>query len=190
MSQIVQMIILVGGIVFLGVAFLVGFWLYLTQFKCRKIKVPLYELKRDGSIKKVGMDVIKEKKLLPKGKIWVGKKSKGVWLKPEPELIDVYKQKGKAVEALPIFEQVMTDCKNLLPNGYIETPHFMTTYGRCLTSLKRYDEAEEILLKAYNLEIKMRNANHLRVKRCVQSLITLFEAWGREEQAKQWRKKL
>lgn len=101
MNQIVQMAIFVGGILFIGIAFLIGFWVYLTQFKCRKIKVPLYELKRDGGIKRIGFDILKEKKILPKGKVWTGKKSKGVWLKPDSELIDVYKQKGKLVEECP-----------------------------------------------------------------------------------------
>jgi non-specific serine/threonine protein kinase/serine/threonine-protein kinase len=99
-------------------------------------------------------------------------------------------EKGRPDEALPILEQVVSDCKRLLPNGYIEASHFMNTYGRCLSALERYKEAEGILLKSHEIEIRMRNLTHLRVRRCVQSLISLYEAWGKTEQAKQWREKL
>jgi hypothetical protein len=99
-------------------------------------------------------------------------------------------EKEKADEALTILEQVIADCEDLLPNGYIATSQFMNTYGRCLTFLRRYEKAERVLLKAHECEIQMRNATHLYVRRCVRSLISLYEAWGKVEAAKQWREKL
>jgi hypothetical protein len=100
-------------------------------------------------------------------------------------------ERGKAEEALPILEQVVSDCKALLPGGYIETSHFQTSYGRCLTALGRFVQAEPVLLKAYAAESRMRpNPEHIRIRRCVQSLVELYEAWEQEEKAAQWREKL
>jgi hypothetical protein len=63
----------------------------------------------------------------------------------------------------------------------------LSTWGRALTALERFEEAEPPLLQAQTLFDADLGAEHSRTQRAVADLITLYEAWGREEEAVRWR---
>jgi hypothetical protein len=64
--------------------------------------------------------------------------------------------------------------------------------GRCLTVLGRYDEAESLLLSAYQtLQSHARayvNLPDLH-RQVLDGAVALYEAWGKREQAAEWRRK-
>jgi non-specific serine/threonine protein kinase/serine/threonine-protein kinase len=63
----------------------------------------------------------------------------------------------------------------------------LSTWGRALTALERYDEAEARLLQAHTLFDADLGAEHSRTQRSRTDLVTLYEAWGREDEAARWR---
>jgi serine/threonine protein kinase len=72
--------------------------------------------------------------------------------------------------------------------------HTKSHLGQAATGLKRYAEAEALLLGAYQ-ELSSRNdkipaRNRHYIGEAAQALVDLYEAWGKEEQAAPWRKKL
>jgi hypothetical protein len=77
----------------------------------------------------------------------------------------------------------------VLPASYCDLPKFRATLGRCLTDLGRFDEAESQLLATYERELAMRGARHRNTREVVTNLIRLYEAWGRPDEAAQWRNK-
>ena len=63
-------------------------------------------------------------------------------------------------------------------------------YGRCLTALRRYREAETALLEAHAILLQVVGPEHTQTERVVRNLGELHDAWGRPEQADSWRAKL
>jgi tetratricopeptide (TPR) repeat protein len=62
--------------------------------------------------------------------------------------------------------------------------------GDCLTTLKRFDEAEPLLLGSYKkLQAAPGTPPPQRIQ-AVDRLVQLYRAWGRPEKAAQWRQKL
>jgi tetratricopeptide (TPR) repeat protein len=60
-------------------------------------------------------------------------------------------------------------------------------YGVCLTELGQYDEAEAELLAAYEGEARIRGEDHEKTRRCIESLIALYDAWGQPDKAAEYR---
>ena len=76
---------------------------------------------------------------------------------------------------------------------------FLGAYGKTLTQLERYAdaEAERTLLEAHELLAVRFGANHKRTTKTVNQLITLYDAWhaaepnkGYDKKAAEWRAKL
>ncbi len=59
--------------------------------------------------------------------------------------------------------------------------------GECLTDLERYKEAEPLLLEAYSTFRDNAGENHRATLRAAGKLITLYEAWSREQDAARFR---
>lgn len=72
--------------------------------------------------------------------------------------------------------------------GVLQDPHFaygavLSARGRCLLTLKRYDEAEADLLKAVDVFTRTMGSSHEYTKRAAASLVSLYEAVGTPEKA-------
>jgi non-specific serine/threonine protein kinase/serine/threonine-protein kinase len=63
------------------------------------------------------------------------------------------------------------------------------TWGRALTELGRFQEAEAPLLEAYEIQEGALGAEHARTRKAVGALVALYEAWGMEERAAEWRER-
>jgi hypothetical protein len=61
--------------------------------------------------------------------------------------------------------------------------------GGCLTDLKRYAEAEHMLLSVYNNVAAGRTSHPEALRDTLGRLITLYELWGKLEQASAWQLK-
>jgi len=59
--------------------------------------------------------------------------------------------------------------------------------GYCLIDLTRYEEAEELILASYDFFENSAVTDHYRLKRAVDGLIALYEAWGKPEKAEHYR---
>jgi len=60
-------------------------------------------------------------------------------------------------------------------------------YGRCLTELKRFSEAEALLLGSYPVLREEFGAQHDRTRKAVEHLAALYESWGKTERAAEYR---
>jgi eukaryotic-like serine/threonine-protein kinase len=94
---------------------------------------------------------------------------------------------GKATEAEPYLREVLgIRKKSLLPDHYL-IALTESALGECLTAQKRYKEAEPLLTHSYsNLKVKF-GAGDRRVISARARLVTLYESWGKPDQAVQFR---
>jgi serine/threonine protein kinase len=96
---------------------------------------------------------------------------------------------GLAKEAQPL----LTGCAELrrttLPAGNWRRPQAESLLGRCLASLKQFDQAEPLLLASYNHLRIAPGCTVLQRLQALDRLIQLYEAWGKPQKAAQWRAK-
>lgn len=62
----------------------------------------------------------------------------------------------------------------------------LSSYGACLTEVKRYREAEEKLLEAYGMLNALLGEQHERTKQTAERLVRLYEAWGKPDRAAEY----
>ncbi len=63
-------------------------------------------------------------------------------------------------------------------------------FGRCLTRMERYDEAEVLLLKSYQWMLSNKDAGHEGTHHVIGRIVELYEAWAKPAQAAKWRARL
>ena len=80
--------------------------------------------------------------------------------------------------------------QRVFTTGLCYLPAFQAHFGRCLTDLNRFEEAEPQLLTAYEGEMAMRGEAHKNTRKVIEHLAHLYEMWDKPEQAAQWRAKL
>jgi tetratricopeptide (TPR) repeat protein len=61
------------------------------------------------------------------------------------------------------------------------------TWGQALTALSRFEEAEQPLLSAYELQAAELGPTHTQTQSTVRALVDLYEQWGRGADADAWR---
>jgi hypothetical protein len=91
---------------------------------------------------------------------------------------------GRPAEAEPIFRRLieMTPEQAALDLGM-----YRYHYGRCLTDLGRYAEAEPQLLAAHEHRSASFGQEHDETLACGRQIVALYEAWGRPEKAAEYR---
>ncbi len=60
-------------------------------------------------------------------------------------------------------------------------------YGRCLTALQRFEEAEEVLVTVYERHKALNGADREETRSALAALLDLYEAWGKPERAAEYR---
>jgi serine/threonine protein kinase/tetratricopeptide (TPR) repeat protein len=100
---------------------------------------------------------------------------------------------GRGTEAEPLARQCLEIFEHKVPSDFV-TASARTTLGAALLDQKRYSESEPLLLSGYR-EIfdnpaQTRPAGRLRLERTVQSLVQLYLATSRPDQAAEWKQKL
>ena len=101
-------------------------------------------------------------------------------------------KKGQAEQA----ESILRDCVDALRSLSLpeadawRLARAESTLGECLTALQRFDEAEPVLVGAYEALLGAKGEAFAATVTALQRVITLYDAWGKPEQAAEWRAKL
>jgi serine/threonine protein kinase/tetratricopeptide (TPR) repeat protein len=96
-------------------------------------------------------------------------------------------QSGRAQEGEQLLREALNICSRTWGRDGWLTADAQSRLGGCLTLLKRFDEAEPLLL---NSDKKLRaapGAPPARRHQATERLVHLYEAWQHKEQAKKWR---
>ena len=97
---------------------------------------------------------------------------------------------GRSGEAEPHAREAIAVFRKTLPAGHPYTAEAESVLGGCLTLSRRYAEAEPLLLGSYPvLEARM-GARSLEARWALRRTVRLYEAWGRADQAAQYRARL
>jgi serine/threonine-protein kinase len=95
--------------------------------------------------------------------------------------------KGTPRDAEPLLREGLDIRRKAFPTGDWRTAEAESVLGGCLAALHRYDEAEPLLVESYaTLKAKRGERNNL-TQQTLKRLIDLYEAWGKPDQAAQYR---
>ncbi|UCG33396.1 MAG: serine/threonine protein kinase, partial [Phycisphaerales bacterium] len=105
----------------------------------------------------------------------------------------LYNSERRFAEAEPLLAEAVEAVRSAeggLPEGHWFTGVLLARYGVCLRGLDRYDEAESVLLEGHEILESARGPTHERTLGAVRSLVDLYDAWGKAEEAAAWRAEL
>ena len=94
---------------------------------------------------------------------------------------------GKAEEGAALAKEALETARRALPSGHPFLGEFQRDYGRCLTALGRWADAERELLAAYDALRTAGGAAGPGVRSAARRLVELYDKWGRPERAEPYR---
>jgi serine/threonine protein kinase len=102
-------------------------------------------------------------------------------------------QAGKAADAEPVLRECLDICQKKGAPG-LPTSYAQSLLGASLLGQQKYADAEPLLLAGYE-GMKQREAQispqgRVRLIEALERLVQLYDAWGKMDQADQWRKEL
>jgi tetratricopeptide (TPR) repeat protein len=95
-------------------------------------------------------------------------------------------KQGKLEEAAALYAELVAICQQHAPPGYAAGAIFRNNYGECLSKLKRFEQAEELLKASQDDLVRIFKDGHPRVQRGAQRLAAMYRAWGKEDAALEW----
>jgi non-specific serine/threonine protein kinase/serine/threonine-protein kinase len=101
-------------------------------------------------------------------------------------LASLYRSQDLCDKAEPLYAEVVAVLKRVKPRHY-GTGVMLKWQGVCLATLGRYDEAEVSLLEAHSISESTLGAYHEKTLDAAQSLVGLYETWGKPEKAAEYR---
>ncbi len=104
----------------------------------------------------------------------------------------LYMQLGKPRQAEPLLREALDRAARVRrwgDNGY-RVARTRAVLGECLLQMERYDDAQNELLAAVERLEQQPGPRHRGVRPVIESLVTLYQAWGKPEEAAQWRAEL
>lgn len=105
--------------------------------------------------------------------------------------VELLESQTAADEAEPLLIEALQISDAIYGNKATQTNEIRIRLGGHHTEAGRYQEAEQLLLKAEELVAERGNLAAAKVaKRAMAELVRLYEAWGQAEQAAKWRDKL
>jgi tetratricopeptide (TPR) repeat protein/tRNA A-37 threonylcarbamoyl transferase component Bud32 len=106
-------------------------------------------------------------------------------------LADLLRQKNNDEVAEPLLIEAFKIRQMALGDEDGATLKVMTELGSCWVKLRKFEEAERILRDAYARVSVARRDEHEQTRvDAVEGLVTLYDAWGRPDQAATWRSHL
>lgn len=94
---------------------------------------------------------------------------------------------GRAAEAEPLLRAALKTREKVLGPRHPLTAVCRSHWGQCLAKLRRFEEAEEAFLAAWQALSAAPSAVANRVAELKERLIQLYEDWGRPDQVERWR---
>lgn len=95
--------------------------------------------------------------------------------------------RGRAQEAESLLDQVVHQARIALPDGHWYIGVFLSGRANARAALGRYPEAEADLLEAHDILKVSLPQDDNRIVAVITTLVKLYEAWDRGEQAAMWR---
>ncbi len=102
---------------------------------------------------------------------------------PLSGLASVYMQTDRFDEAASIYEEVLSLRQEHFDESHTLVIEAKSAYGAALTGVGRLEEAEPLIIEAYERFLADRGADHQRTQRAAYRLSRLYSAMGDEEQA-------
>jgi tetratricopeptide (TPR) repeat protein len=102
----------------------------------------------------------------------------------------VLNKTGRSREAEAYLREALGIRTRLLPDGNALVGASEGALGECLTTERRFAEAEPLLLRSYRSAKSSAGDHDSRTKNAVRRLITLYESWGRANEAAGYRREL
>lgn len=114
-----------------------------------------------------------------------GGKDPETWA-PMNNLATLLQARGKLDEANDLFRELVDLCRSTLAPDHYYLAIFENNHGDCLTSMKRFADAETALLRTHPILEKTFSEKGARTTKSAGRLVRLYEAWGKPEQAAAW----
>ncbi|HLG14769.1 MAG TPA: serine/threonine-protein kinase [Blastocatellia bacterium] len=95
--------------------------------------------------------------------------------------------KGTPLDAEPLLREGLEIRRKAFSAGDWRTAEAQSVLGGCLAALKRYDEAEPLLVESYATLKAKRGDRDRTTQQTLKRLISLYEAWGKSEKAAPYR---
>jgi hypothetical protein len=99
-------------------------------------------------------------------------------------------RKGLAEQAEPLLREGWNLRRDNLCKGNGQTAVIESLFGSALSQIQRYDEAERRLLESYELMKAASDVSPRERQEAVSRLIALYTAWGKLDEAGQWKAQL
>ena len=102
-------------------------------------------------------------------------------------LAEALMQQSDFTAAEPLLRECLEIRRSVLGDTDWRTAHTATELGGCLTGLGHYQEAELLLRGGYPIIGQELGDSHQRTREALKRLVDLYEAWGRPDQAAEYR---
>lgn len=109
---------------------------------------------------------------------------------PIAGIASVYVDQKNYAEATQLYRKVLALRRESLSDDHKTVIDAKNSLGGALTGLKRYKEAEELLLESYQQSLKTRGSKDGRTQRAMRKLIELYKASGQSNQVEEFSKLL
>lgn len=101
-----------------------------------------------------------------------------------------YLNAGRPDDAVPKFSEALAMYRKVSPNRLFSIAYVQNELGKALLEMGNFPESEAHLLNAYNYFSQNAGISSSDTIRTLERLITLYQEWGKQEQAKQFENQL
>jgi tetratricopeptide (TPR) repeat protein len=102
----------------------------------------------------------------------------------------LYARSGRATQGEPLLRESLDICRHAFPEGTWPAADTESRLGGCLTALRKFTEAEPLLLSGYQGLQSTPGAPLPRKLQAGERIVKLYETWGKADKAAEWRAKL
>jgi tetratricopeptide (TPR) repeat protein len=105
-------------------------------------------------------------------------------------LANLVQRKGDYDAAESLYREAIAVKRHTFPENHWDIATVKSLLGGCLIAARRYRDAEPLLLESYPPIAAQFGAAHNRSLVALRRIGDLYEAWGKPDQASEWRAKL
>jgi len=99
-------------------------------------------------------------------------------------------ERGDPQAAKPLLHEGLEIRRQTLPADHWLTANAESVLGDCLAALRRYNEAEPLLVKSYSILKAKRGEEDKSTQQALNRIINLYQAWGKPDKAAPYRARL